>query len=523
MSRLFETVCEMPRQFRPRVLIACCIGFGLSTHCADSAQNSAGSLQRQQTQHQKRQQRFVAELESIAKFCDANQQQADAENIRTLATASDAGAFRKSPLPVNVQPEIRSDLPPVEREWRIRLRKTQKDYAKDVYLSSRRALKAGHFSFAYQLLHEVAVHDSDHRSARRLLGFQRYGDQWMTPFAANMQRRRQQWHDKFGWLPTTHIDKYKNGQRFLRNKWVSAEKEAEYRRDFRHAWQIRTEHYEIKTNVSLEEGVELGKALEEFHQFFHQTFVAFFSTPEQIQKLFEGPTRSTRRTSQTKPFVVHYYRKPDEYFVRLRRKYPQIEMTNGLYDNDDRVVYFFKNPELDAKATLFHEATHQLFSESNRRNWSVAETGNFWIVEGIACYIESYKPERSRFVLGDPRYIRFQAARHRFFTNKYYVPLADFAGMGMREFQSQPQPTIRMNYSQSAGLAHFFMHYEGGSYRDALIEHISQIYNANPNKRERVQSLAELTGTSFKDLDRQYAEFLKLQEDLLNGSGETNN
>ncbi len=515
MHWLLNPEFKVPCRGWTNLLLACCFVFVLLPQSGFSAQNSANSLRRHQHQHEQRHQRFVNELEAIAEFCESVQLDAAAARIRTLGKPTGAGGLRKFALPVKVQPEISQDLPQSEREWRIRLRKAQREYAKDIYLSSRRALKAGHFSFAYQLVHEAAVHDPDHRSARRLLGFQRYNDKWTTPFSANMMRRRFQWHEKFGWLPSTHVEKYEIGQRYFQSRWMSAEKEAELRRDFRNAWRIRTQHYEIKTNVSLEEGVELAKALEGFHRFFHQTFVAFFSTPEQIQKLFEGPIKSTRRVGKRKPYVVHFYRNPEEYYARLRRKYPQIKFTNGLYDGDDRVVYFFMNPETDTKATLFHEATHQLFSESNRRTWKIGETANFWIVEGIACYIESYKPDARRFVLGDPRYIRFRAARHRFLVDRYYVPLSTFARMSMREFQSQPRPTISMNYSQASGLAHFFMHYDGGRYRDALIEHISQIYNANPKKRERVKSLAELTETPFKELDRQYAEFLKRQDDVL--------
>jgi hypothetical protein len=141
----------------------------------------------------------------------------------------------------------------------------------------------------------------------------------------------------------------------------------------------------------------------------------------------------------------------------------------------------------------------------------VGEAANFWIIEGLACYMESLKRQDGQFVLGDPAFVRFHWARHRFLVDGYYVPLAPFASMGMQQFQHQSAEDLSRNYSQSSGLVHFFMHYEGGLYRDAMIEHLSQIYA--PGKRITApQSLAELTGLSFAELDEQYKDYLRAQQ-----------
>ena len=66
--------------------------------------------------------------------------------------------------------------------------------------------------------------------------------------------------------------------------------------------------------------------------------------------------------------------------------------------------------------------------------------------------------------------------------------------MGMQEFQSSRD--IAKRYSQAAGLAHFFMHYDNGRYRDVLIEHLSEIDRAGPRQgRASVRLSAELTGS----------------------------
>ena len=207
------------------------------------------------------------------------------------------------------------------------------------------------------------------------------------------------------------------------------------------------------------------------------------------------------------PYEVHYYRTRDEYIQRLRGKVPKIEITNGLYYTSDRTAYFYFDPQQQSSDTIFHEATHQLFYENQKQERQIALRENFWIIEGIACYMESFRQEDGQWTTGDPRHVRIDSARYRFLHDGYYVPLAQFAAMGMTDFQTSQN--ITKNYSQATGLAHFFMHYDGGRYRDALVEHLSQLYRADPRGRTRVQSLEDLTGTSYPDLDRQYAEHLK--------------
>ena len=70
---------------------------------------------------------------------------------------------------------------------------------------------------------------------------------------------------------------------------------------------------------------------------------------------------------------------------------------------------------------------------------------------------------------------------------------------------SSRRTRIRTIYSQAAGLTHFLVHYEGGKYRDGLVAYLVQVYNGQDNP----QTLAELTGTPLKELDRQYRQFME--------------
>lgn len=430
----------------------------------------------------------------------------EAQTCRELAAPMETSLVRVVKPPKDVQPEISAALPEKERALRTSLRQVEERYASDLYVLCRKALRAGYPGYAFQILVEVVRQNPDHAVARRILGYKLRGKEWVTPFANEQLEKGYVWDETFGWLPKDHVAKYKAGKRWCNGRWMSAEQEAEICRDFRHAWHVRTDHYLVWTNYSQERAVEMAKQLEQFHDFFMQTFAAFFSTPDQMLKLFQTSGSSSSLQSRSRPYRIDYFRTRDEYSARLIKKIPQIRITNGLYFTGDRVAYFYYDPQQPFQDTRFHEATHQLFYENERKD-PVALDANFWIVEGIACYMESYHVENGQSVVGDPRHPRIVAARQRVLVDHYYIPLERFAEMGMVAFQSSRE--ISKNYSQAAGLAHFFMHYDGGKYRDALIEHLSEIYRAGARQRMAVRSLSELTGVPYPELDRQYEAYMQ--------------
>jgi len=479
------------------------------------------NLETLQKAYQDRQIEFSAGIEKLILHCEEKNLPEAAASLRELKKSPEWNSLHLEALPTKVQPPIPTDLPEAEYQWRTQLRTQQTQYAGDLYKLAQRFLKAGFPSFAYNLVRETAIHNPDHNQARRLLGFVRHGDEWMTPFAADMLKKQNVWTDEFGWVKKEHVERYRRGERFLLklNKWVSAEKEEEICRDFRHAWEIRTDHFQITTNHSREKGLELGKALEEFYDIFFQTFAAFFNTPEQLQKLFNG--QGAEAKAAVTPYRVHFYRTRQEYIDVLKKDFPQIEVTNGIYLTTNRTAYFYFDPAANNEATLFHEATHQLFYESQQKARQIGEKEHFWIIEGIACYMESFRRGTQGISLGDPQYIRFAGARHNLLNEKYYVPLKDFAALGMNEFQRDPQ--LVKNYTQASGLAYFFMHYDGGRYREALVTHLSQLYSANDRRRLTAQGVDDLTEVPPDELDREYADFCRqLDREQSRGALNTN-
>jgi hypothetical protein len=118
-------------------------------------------------------------------------------------------------------------------------------------------------------------------------------------------------------------------------------------------------------------------------------------------------------------------------------------------------------------------------------------------------YMESLHREGPYDVLGGQDDERLHAAEYRLLHDKFYVPLAELTGYGIERLQKDPR--IATLYSQSAGLTHFLVDYDGGRYRDALVAYLATVYSG----RDDADTLARLTGTSYSELDQQYRRFME--------------
>lgn len=471
---------------------------------------AAGTAARLATLEQKYQDlhtKFVSDLEAVAISCEQSQLESLAAEVRELKSSSESPSHLDT-LPVQVQPEIPTNLPPAENVVRIRLRKLQADYALNLYALSRKALKEQHTSLAFQLVSEILKQNPDHPQARGLLGYKRVGDEWMTPFAIQKKSKKEVWHDDFGWIESKHVPRYENGERYYNGNWITAQREETIRSDFKNAWVVETEHFLVRTNHSQEKGVRLAVAVEAFHRYFMREFAGFFRTPQQLDKLFTSGSSSNDGSR----YEIHYFRKRQEFVDKLANKCPLADKINGLYMPKDRIAYFFHNPDIsedESLETLYHEVTHQLLSESTLKTTAIGNEHDFWAIEGIACYFESFRVEDDGTVsVGDLSHSRIQAAREQVVTHQGQEPLARFTALGMLRFQAGTTPDLQKRYAQATGLAHFFLHYKNGLYRDQFIEYLTNIYT--PVDRVRgTKTLESVIGVPYATLDAQYASYFK--------------
>ncbi len=346
--------------------------------------------------------------------------------------------------------------------------------------------------------------DPNHEAARGVLGYRRVGDHWVGRYAARRLDRGEIWSQEYGWIRAEDRVRYEAGERPWGKRWISAEDDAKRHATIDDGWVIRTDRFQVVTNHSRRDASELATRLELLHQIWQQLFGDFYLAAPKLLERFDGKVASGYRS---KPFHVVYHRSREEYVATLRRQQPRVGMTLGIYFDKTKTSHFFAGPEQDT-GTIFHEAVHQLFQESARSARDVGALSNAWLVEGVACYFESLtehsEPSVGRFfTIGTPDEGRLPAARHRRLVDDYYVPLAELSALGLSDWQRRKD--IARLYSQSAGLATFLIHGREGEYRPALVKLLKLIYTG----RDKSNSLQELTGRSFAELDRQYREYLE--------------
>lgn len=374
---------------------------------------------------------------------------------------------------------------------------------------------------AIQLATNVLVIDPDNTTARRLLGYQRVtprsaADHWCGGYATLMLERGNVWHQQFGWIKAEDISRWESGERPWGKKWITKEEDAERHATIKRGWTVRTDHFHVTTNESRAAAVRLATELETLHQIWRQLFGEFDVSTRELQTRLDGKQPTGYRR---KPFRVIYHATRDQYNAALRRRQPQIDMTLGIYFDRERESHFFAGEDQDP-GTIYHEAVHQFFFESKKADKQFARLANAWATEGVACYFESMlRSEASPrapsiqslaravhshdVTLGSPDAGRLPAAQHRLLVDNYYVPLREICSLGMLDLQRRKD--LPQVYSQSAGLATFFMEYDNGKYRAAFRELLAAIYAG----RDEPNTLERTTGTSFETLDQEYRKFLE--------------
>jgi hypothetical protein len=382
--------------------------------------------------------------------------------------------------------------------------KPDKAGADAAYNRARAAVESDDVSLALQCACEAVSLDPDHEPARRLLGYQRVGQHWAGKYAKRMLETGHIWRREFGWIKADHLEKFDEGLRPWGSRWISVEEDAERHASIDRGWTVRTDHFLVTTNIDRAAGVELATRLETLYQVWRQLFGEFAMTPAELKARLEGKQATGFKRQ---PFRVIYHRSRAEYNTALLRRQPQIAITLGIYFDAQRESHFFAGEDQDA-GTIAHEAVHQFFYESAPRpTRHLGVTANAWALEGVACYFESLVEREdasggSAYTIGTPESGRLPAARHRRVVDNYYVPLAELSALGMTDLQQRPD--IARLYSQSAGLAAFFIDYNEGVYRGAFRELLRLAYAG----RDQPDTLAELTGQDYGRLDREYQAFM---------------
>ncbi|MBR4833247.1 MAG: DUF1570 domain-containing protein [Thermoguttaceae bacterium] len=454
---------------------------------------------------------YQEKLRANAKICDERGMTLEARITRSLLDQNDSYLFVFPTLKKEPQPsELPADASSEQRSWYAALRKLRRRYAEETFeLAKRRAAeKRGWDAFACA---QTALYiDPDCEGARRFFGYKLRDGAWRTDWEIKRLDAGEVETERFGWLPKENVERYEKGERNYRNRWISEADEAKKILASSSGWRVETEHFTILSRVSLERGVEIGRFLENYYNVWLQLYYRFVATEPQWTSRFNG-----KGAVLSKRFKVIVYQNREEYLGELRKHDEKIDASIGWYLPKMRCIFAYEpSPneefEFDLLSLLAHEATHQLFNEcylaTSNRNKPVANPGdraNFWALEGVAVYMETYALTAANARLGGVDAYRLQQAVASCLDEKTYVPLRRYAAASRQTFQTADD--LQLFYAQAAGLTYFFVHHREGVYRNAFIAYLYAVYQGI----DRADSLERLTGRSFEELDAEYREFLQ--------------
>jgi hypothetical protein len=411
--------------------------------------------------------------------------------------------------------------------WRARVQEIVSRSSTELFILAQRAAKSDppSYALASQCVRAVLERQPDHREARRLLGYVPYEGGWARPFAVDQLRLGYVSHPIFGWVLSDwvpHLDRGElpappaKGQNKAR--WLSAAEANGLRANWSPPWRIKTEHFEIQTNVTLDEAISFGRRLEAFHDVFMALLADILGDNLPLVRRFKNP--SLTGDPGYRPHSIYYFGSKDEYVDYLTpRQGPEIAYSLGFYDpaksggNKRLPAYFFRDPngQLPMTATLYHEVSHQLLFETAGPNGYTKNVGNYWVFEGLGTYFETISPQPDGSIeVGGLVGRRMEEAIRLMADPGRAIPLAEFVDLDQASFNSKDR--IYSHYQQAMALTVFLMRWQQGIYRDAFLDYVRDAYRGRI-KHAPGRSLQDRLGQPYTVIDSQLRAFLKIGDD----------
>jgi hypothetical protein len=407
------------------------------------------------------------------------------------------------------------------KDFEKKLDYAQKHYATLLMDLAKKCASRQLFTRAYDLIQAVLEANPNHEQARKILGYTRISNEWRNRYEkAQLEGGMVLWKDKSGvcqgWVAKKDVaSHWEKGERPFANGWIQEKDEFDKRQmNFERAWVVESEHFEVHTQVSRAAAYEFGQLLEEYYKVFFRTFFAFFESDSQkgLELLFNV-------TPLKHKHVVLFFPSRAKYLNHIKAEHGNNKLaldSAGVYIPGDskcsRASHFYAGTAEDAGEVLdttYHEVTHQLFDETKDRG-SSSSTGNNWVVEGIASYIETWgRDARGKLVLGVRKnHGRLRMAKEYLAANPDWK-LSDFLAIGYDDFHKEPGRGL--NYCISEAICHFLMHYDEERYKEDFVRFIAQYY-AGKAKEDSLYDALVMEGVA-KDkrvsvLEKQFKDYL---------------
>ncbi|TVP98945.1 MAG: hypothetical protein EA381_11060 [Planctomycetaceae bacterium] len=306
----------------------------------------------------------------------------------------------------------------------------------------------------------------------------------------------------------------------------------EYRRLAAIPWvnpqQVLTEHFVILADVPAEELAEIALELERFHAVWTQLFFPLWKDRARWDRAVPAATggRTPVRggAADARKLRVVVFRDLRQYSAALVGQDPATRRSTGFYLDAAKTTFLRRadgetggrtggEPNgggrstdqaaiREARATLYHELTHQLLAEATdaRAASAPGQSSGFWLAEGIACLMESTDIRNGRATVGGWESSRLQFARHRVLASGDAIGLSELDSWGRNVFLRRTD--LARGYAFAAAHAHRIAERPDGDGWRELLARVARLYQIRtsirlppiprPTRGDREAEVAEL-------------------------------
>ncbi len=270
--------------------------------------------------------------------------------------------------------------------------------------------------------------------------------------------------------------------------------------------QSETPHFVIYSTADRAMTVAVAERLERFYWVWSQVFFPLWEGRSDIRRGIQG---SGGIGSGNDKLQVVLFKDFESYVQNLQRHVPGVERSTGFYSDQQRCTFLFAGQGADP-ATWYHELTHQLLREATRSKLRVAdrpgEAADFWLIEGIASYMESVRFAPTYALIGGWESPRLQYARYRWLSAGDRMTLAELVPDGRQ--QAQQREDIARWYAHAAAYTHLLM--DNG--RASVFAKLLELYDVPLLPAETTDQAAEIP---VQAATQQMPSYLNLDDERL--------
>ncbi|GAB5405948.1 MAG: hypothetical protein Aurels2KO_41790 [Aureliella sp.] len=416
-----------------RFLLGCLVWAVCSSFC---------SLARAETIEQARTV-FKTELERLAQVCDRVQLSDEAEITRRWLPPqrSDQTTLFLSSARLNtVSGESAS------AHWQRHFITARKKYAASLFAEAKR-VAASDEPKAYRLLWQTLREDPEHSDAKAALG-NLVANAGATPRVRSGAAAL----SDLGWQPRSYLT-------------------------------IRTPHFDVVSRGDRAQTRALATKLEKLFILWTQVFYSSWAKDGKLATALAQQDVPRLNWPHRNRFKVAMLSGREEYLQLLGASEESIGVSVGYYSPEGKQAIFYAGD--DFSVTLVHELTHQFFAEGSHRTSSTVPgaSHSYWLIEGIAMYMESLSDRGSYWTVGGWESERLQTARYRGVRDGYWLPLPRIAASTLESWKRDEQ--VALLYTHAAGLTHVLMDNRlAAPTRELTIQTLGKLYAGDGDTTE---------------------------------------